>query len=114
MVRVLVVDDDPFIGALVCRVLKRRHIEAEHYTTTVEAHQALEHRGPFSHLLTDARLADPNDGVRLASDVRLRFPSMRVLIMSGSTRSDAQVPAEFVLLTKPFETPALLSALGLG
>ncbi|MBL8936338.1 MAG: response regulator [Archangium sp.] len=114
MVKVLVVDDDPFIGQLVCRVLKRRHHAAEHCATLEAAHQALEQHGPFSHLLTDARLADPTGGVRLASEVRLRYPSMRVLIMSGSTRADASVPAEFMLLPKPFETAALLAALGLG
>ena len=114
MVRVLVVDDDPFIGELVCRVLKRRQHQAEHCTTLAAAHEALERRGPFSHLLTDARLATPREGVQLATEVRARFPSMRVLLMSGASRADAQVPADFVLLSKPFETAGLLAALGLG
>lgn len=114
MVRVLVVDDDPFIGELVCKVLKRRHYEAEACMTLAAAREALSKRGPFSHLLTDARLADPTDGVRLASEVRAGFPAMQILIMSGSTRADACVPAEFTLLAKPFETRTLLAALGLG
>ncbi|MER2559930.1 MAG: response regulator [Myxococcaceae bacterium] len=114
MTRVMVVDDDPFIGALVCRVLKRRRHEAEHCLSLATAREALEQRGPFTHLLTDARLANPSDGVELATETRSRFPSMRVVLMSGATRADAQVPAEFVLLSKPFETEALLAALGLG
>lgn len=113
MVRVLVVDDDPFIGALVCRVLKRRRHEAEHCTTVTAAREALDGRGPFSHLLTDARLATAVEGVQLATEARARFPEMRVLLMSGATRADAQVPAEFVLLSKPFEAADLLAALGL-
>lgn len=113
MVRVLVVDDDPFIGELVCRVLKRRQHDAEHCTTLAAAREALEQRA-FSHLITDARLATPLEGVQLATEARSRFPSMRVLLMSGATRADAQVPAEFVLISKPFETAGLLAALGLG
>ena len=111
--RVLVVDDDDFLSGMVCRALTRRTIESRAVASAEAALTALEHEGPFTHLLTDLRLGG-SSGLTLIDAALARWPELHATIMTGLSREEAGLPDGVRLLIKPFELAELLAVLGLG
>ncbi len=111
---VLLAEDDGALRELISEMLKRSGYRVLAATTPVEAQQmAREFRGPIHLLLTDIVLPGMK-GPGLAEAVSRRRPETRVLYMSGSSEIDPKLrgllPAEALLLHKPFTTEALLLA----
>jgi CheY-like chemotaxis protein len=108
---ILVVDDEPMVRSVVCRLLQEwdfKVVEADDGRTAL--HLAKKLRGVLSMVITD--LAMPYmDGYEFASSFRLLYPDVPILFMTG------QCPDALVgdlsngrehLLFKPFGPDSLL------
>ena len=107
MPSILVVDDEDLIRSLVQRVLERRG-----YTVVAcqTAEEALAQTAPFDLLLVDLILPEM-DGRELAQALRLRWPNLPVVLMSGYLSSDTELPAPPALfLQKPMLPGAVIGA----
>jgi CheY-like chemotaxis protein len=111
--RVLLVDDDPGVRELTQEMLKERG----HLVVVADSGRAaldiLQADAAFDLLLTDYAMPVMN-GSQIATEVRLRWPSLPVLFMTGYVDNDALRPwAELGLpiLNKPFRSEALATAI---
>lgn len=108
---VLVVDDDPRVRRLVCRMLEH----AGHRVLTAEcgeeALRCFEQEGPIDLLLTDVRMPRMS-GVQLASRLKDADPGLAVLLMSGyADAAGAEIQKSGLadaLIEKPFGAADLL------
>jgi PAS domain S-box-containing protein len=112
--RVLVVEDDANLRALVVQLLHRAGYRTFDVGRGLDALTVLEREPEVALLLSDIVLPDGMNGVevaRRAHDVRPRLP---VLFMSGYTEDavihDGRLDAGVALLEKPFSTAALARA----
>lgn len=112
----LLVDDEPGIRSLVARALERAGFRVVQAGSAQEALEAWEpHRGAPRVLITDLTLPGVS-GRELADRLRMRFPDLRVLFISGYTedRTLAGAAASGALgratrfLHKPFTTARLV------
>jgi CheY-like chemotaxis protein len=107
MTRCCVVDDVPMITRLVVRLLQKSgRFEARGFESGDEMLRALDESPEAVDLLiTDLQMAGM-DGVELARRVRLRFPDVRVILISGkATYLATHTPEEAgvdAFLAKPF------------
>ncbi|MFN9453995.1 MAG: response regulator [Gemmatimonadota bacterium] len=112
--RVLIVDDDPQVRAMLALVVGLANIQAE---TAADADAALAQAAATAPdaAIIDARLRG-RDGFALATELRARLPGVRILLMSGDAVTDGiaerahGLGAEF--LPKPFEPTQLLALHG--
>jgi DNA-binding NtrC family response regulator len=112
---VLVVDDDAMMRAFVARVLEQAGYRV---AAVASAEAALETYAaaaddPFRVVLSDVLMPEVN-GVELAHRLLNRHPGVRVLFMSGQGGAEILRQtfqgASFEMLSKPFRTEGLLSA----
>jgi len=108
---ILVVEDDDLVRRMTVRLLRRSGYPTLDSATAEEAEERV--RGDA--LAVDVLLADVglprNGGPELAARLRRRWPTLRVLFMSGLGREAIQVqgvPPGAALLEKPFAPMALL------
>jgi DNA-binding response OmpR family regulator len=103
---VLVVDDDPSVRGLVVSLLRAENFEvvaAERSQDALVVAEQLER--PLDLLISDVNLPGA-DGRRLALEISLFHPQMKVLYMSGVARSaldELGVMGGGDFLEKPFE-----------
>jgi two-component system cell cycle sensor histidine kinase/response regulator CckA len=99
---VLVVEDQPQIKELTCRMLREQGYDV---LGTTDPRQALEicatHDGPI-HLLVTDMVMPRMGGAELVEAARPLRPEMKVLYMSGYTDSNAVHSEEAPFLQKPF------------
>ena len=112
--RILIVEDEPAVCAVIRRTLERSHYSVSCANTAEEALQLVESCEPFDGLLTDLRM--PGMGGReLAKLLCRRFPRLKVLYVSGYPESSIAhggvVDEGLELLQKPFVASALLARL---
>ena len=114
--KILVVDDDTAILEFVDRVLR-----AAGYTTTLatdgpEALKVAEEQGPFDLLLTDVMMPTMN-GDKLARQLRLREPTLKVLYLTGYSdrlfKDKGTLWEGEAFLDKPCTVNSLLQAVSL-
>lgn len=113
-VRLLIVDDDAQMRAMLALVVSLAAITAE---TAPDAEAAL---AAVSRAVPDAVLIDVHlrgrDGFSLAAELRARDPGLRLVLMSGDVASDEMQARARLLgvqfLSKPFDPPTLLAVLG--
>jgi len=113
---ILMAEDDDAIRALAAKVLRRAGytvIAASDGEALLEQLQRLTLEKRPQLLLTDV-VMPTLDGRRLAERIRVRFPAITVLFMSGFTADEAQfggdASAPSGYLSKPFTPAALLSS----
>lgn len=113
MTRILVVDDEPKIRALIRALLTRQGYEIEEASDGVEA-LSLCNRGPSPDLLLTDVVMPGMDGVQLAERVSTLYPATRVLYMSGKCDVESIqsriTSRKFGFIRKPFEIEALGAA----
>jgi|GEM_PF-3001222 len=111
--KVLVVDDDSRLGAMVQRMVDGTGIDLEWVATPSAAFSALERAG-FDVVLTDLRLVT-GDGWEVVDRVSQRWPSLAVGVVTGSTEElDPQALRQRgvdVVVGKPFRRGDLLAAI---
>jgi signal transduction histidine kinase/CheY-like chemotaxis protein len=102
---VLLVEDDPMILTLVTQTLEQYNyivLQAEEGWEGIKV--ARNHKGKIDLLFTDVVMPGLG-GAELATATRELYPDIKVLFMSGYSRSqlnDEGVPADAALLEKPF------------
>jgi DNA-binding response OmpR family regulator len=113
MPRVLVIDDQKGVRAMIAMVLRVNHydvVEAESGAAGLKAFG----EGAFDAAIVDIFLADTS-GVDVMAAVRERFPAFPIVAVSGMTALDfvgeASGLADVVCLQKPFRSNDLLGAL---
>ncbi len=113
MSRVLVVDDQKGVRAMVAMVLRVNHyevVEAESGAAGLKAFG----EGGFDAAIVDIFLAGTS-GVEVMAAIRERFPAFPIVAISGMTALDfmGRAPglADVVRLQKPFRPNDLLGAL---
>jgi two-component system cell cycle sensor histidine kinase/response regulator CckA len=106
---ILLVDDEAGIRGLVRRILRREHYNVIEAATGEEALAiAQKHAGPIHLLLTDVMMPSMT-GPQLAESVRLAFPGVKVVFISGYSQipPTEKLPSA-LLLQKPFTMTDLL------
>lgn len=115
--RILIVDDEPYILRILSFKLRRQGYETAEAASAAEA-EALLGRESFDLMLLDVALEEPTSGFELASRVRAR-PATRtlpiILLTARSLASDVlrgrDVGADGYV-TKPFSTEELIQRVG--
>ncbi|BAM89152.1 hypothetical protein S58_31540 [Bradyrhizobium oligotrophicum S58] len=112
--RILVVEDNPLVGAMASTMLSSMGYRPVVVTNPTSAIAELERPEPIALLLTDILLPGGVTGVDLARQARRRWPELPILFMSGFA-DPSLVPDEFrattTLLAKPFRLGQLSEAI---
>ena len=108
----LVVDDEESIRAYICSVLQGEGFQT---LEAVNATQALQivHRlsGGIDLIVTDVIMPGDMSGLDLAHSVRLAFPAVRIVLISGYPDVEGRVhPPGFEFVAKPFTPQAIVAA----
>ena len=106
--RILVVDDDPGIGAMLTKALARHDFHVDAATSAEEALEKSE------NVTYDAALVDlvmpGRDGKDLAETLRRRFPGLPISLLTGYTHSPL-IPAFEQSSVTVFKKPILIENL---
>ena len=123
---ILVIDDEPDVRDAVKRVLDRAGYAVRTADSAVDALAELE-RIPTDVVITDI-IMPKIDGVQLIESIRDKFPSVRIIAISGGGNfgiaayqptaitttaylASAQQAGAHLVLTKPFDTIDLIQAI---
>ncbi|EJN12191.1 response regulator with CheY-like receiver, AAA-type ATPase, and DNA-binding domains [Bradyrhizobium sp. YR681] len=113
MPRVLIIDDQKDVRAMVAIVLRVNHFEVAEAESGATGLKAFE-EGSFDAAIVDIFLGDTS-GVDVIASLRERAPKLPIIAVSGMTALDfmEQSPhlANVVCLQKPFRPNDLLQAL---
>jgi CheY-like chemotaxis protein len=116
---VLVVDDEDDIRAVMSEVLQLQGytvLAAADAPQALRLLQGLRHETRPDMLVTDIGLPNGMNGRQLADQVRMRWPQLPVLLVTGYAESTVMknetLPAQMELLTKPFGMQALGEKVG--
>jgi CheY-like chemotaxis protein len=112
---VLVVDDEADIRCVMAEVLRLQGYTVLEAADAPEALRQLHETRP-DMLVTDVGLPNGMNGRQLADQVRVQWPQMPVLLVTGYAESTVMrnetLPAQMELLTKPFAMMALAERVG--
>jgi len=100
--RILVVDDDPLTGELICEILRSAGMDASFLTSSTEAAERLQ-REKYHAVFLDMRMPAP-DGAELARQVRASRVNASTVIVGRAFEAGVEF-----LLYKPVEHNKLLS-----
>ena len=109
--RILVVEDMPDVMTTVTEMLVGLGYDI---VTAVDAHSALEvlaQPEPVDGMLTDIGLPNAMNGVSLAKTATEILPGLKIATMSGYKEGDAEIPPQWIHLTKPFLRSDLAAAM---
>jgi two-component system, cell cycle sensor histidine kinase and response regulator CckA len=110
--KVLVVEDEPIVRAVIERTLRERRYRVSVAGSAAEAFALADREGPFDLLVTDVAMPDV-DGRELAQALVTRWSTLLVLFVSGYAQEftlDAERDPGKQFLQKPFEPSELLQA----
>ncbi len=112
--RLLLVDDDPLVRALVSEQLRCAGYNVTECGDGGAAIARLDSGLAVDLLLTDFAMPEMN-GVALAREARKRRPKLPVVVLTGypSEAADAAGEADFALLRKPIDRDALIGRVSL-
>ncbi|OIP50103.1 MAG: response regulator [Deltaproteobacteria bacterium CG23_combo_of_CG06-09_8_20_14_all_60_8] len=107
--RLLVVDDESIVGKRLRQVFSKMGFEIETFVDGAPAMAAMIEK-PFDVVVTDLKMADM-DGMEVLRQVRLLYPTTRVIIITGyadeATAEKARQLGVFEFLAKPFRLDTL-------
>jgi DNA-binding response OmpR family regulator len=108
--RILVIDDDPEICALLSSMLRR---EGFPVCTAEDGPSALEKikRTEFDLLITDIGLPPPIDGIEVVRRARACRPALRSLFISGGGTAQWDDPDNDDFVSKPFHERELVGCI---
>jgi CheY-like chemotaxis protein len=116
---VLVVDDEAEIRTVMAEVLRLQGYTVLEAADAPQALRQLQERGRGGRpdmLVTDVGLPNGMNGRQLADQVRMLWPQIPVLLVTGYAESTVMrnetLPAQMELLTKPFAMNALVDKVG--
>ena len=108
--KVLVVEDDPFIREMAVTGLEDAGHEVIEAASGGEALRLLQAGIAVDALLTDVRMPDAN-GWEVARAYRERFPDLPVLYVTGYSEQMQPVPGG-IIISKPYRMSQVVSVLG--
>jgi len=107
--RILVVDDEQYIGALLSKYLRSSGYACESFTDPAKALEVLRRNG-FDLVISDIKMAGI-DGLQLLSEILKIDPGLDTIMMTGHTGiytySDIIRAGATDFIAKPFELPEL-------
>lgn len=113
--RVLVVDDEPRLAAVVARVLTDAGHAVAVVASAADALRWLD-GNEADVVVTDLGLGDGPNGLQLAQDMRARRPALRIVLLTGWSASldpeDVRGMGIAAVLGKPFRPDELVRAIG--
>ncbi len=105
--RVLVVDDEPIVRELVCRILACSGLDAVAAADGAEALRHFRTGGPAIDLVISDVQMPGISGIELAHRLRAERPGVSILLISGKVPEE-QADFRFPFLPKPFTPNVLL------
>ena len=111
--RVLMVEDDDNVAALVGEMLNERGYDAVRAVSAANALDRLTADGPFDLVFSDMVMPGDMDGLQLAREITRRRPDLPIVLTTGYSAAAASASAEGIrLLVKPYRIDALAAELG--
>lgn len=111
---VLVVEDDDCIRECASEAIEAQGFPVRGFATAEAALACLEEGVLDTEaMFTDVCLAGNLDGITLAIAVRVRWPTVRILVTSGDEAIEKSLPAGIAFLLKPWRIPEMLRHLEL-
>jgi len=106
------VEDEPLLRMLAVAVLEEAGFLAIEARDADEAAVLLESRADIALLFTDIDMPGSMDGLKLAHAVRIRWPPIKILVVSGKQRlQSSDLPSNSRFLRKPYQASALVEEL---
>jgi len=111
--RILAVDDEPSIGAMLRRLLRGDGHQVETAGSTADALDRLRSTS-FDAVVSDLSMGTGSDGLTLAQEIRRDWPGTRFVLASGTVGLDPSLTADRgvdAILQKPYQLDDLRQAL---
>jgi two-component sensor histidine kinase/CheY-like chemotaxis protein len=109
---VLVVEDEMVLRMRAVDIVEDAGFAAVEAVNADEALSILESRSDISLLFSDIQMPGSMDGLKLAHAVHDRWPSIKIILVSGKIRlSDADRPADSRFFGKPLEVKQMIAEL---
>ena len=106
--RILLVDDDREVRTLTAAHLRDRGAVVVEVAAAAEALARLETDGPFDAMVSDIAMPGAMNGLALAEIVRVKWPGMSIVLVSGYSASIAEAGRRGLpVLWKPYELDEL-------
>jgi PAS domain S-box-containing protein len=111
----LLVEDDKEVSALTSELVTALGFSVTHVSSADAALGALANARDIDVVLSDVMMPGGVSGLELAREIRLRHPTLPVVLTTGYVEAVADMKdGEFGLLVKPFSLEALAEALGVA
>jgi DNA-binding NtrC family response regulator len=111
---IFVVEDDGSIRRFICTIL--RYATTAMVVEAADPYAALSIArkigGAIDVLISDIDLSARMNGIKLARELAMTNPSMKVLLMSAADCPECEIPAAWRFLAKPFTTQNFLDRVG--
>ncbi|MBZ5580967.1 MAG: response regulator [Acidobacteriia bacterium] len=108
---ILIVDDDADFRRAITAVMQRAGFRTLGAESGIDALRLIRDVGEsLDLLLADIRMPGEIDGIDVAEFARKAFPTLPVVLMSGSEDLKARRPHIYGFLSKPFRPDVLLNA----
>jgi two-component sensor histidine kinase/CheY-like chemotaxis protein len=109
---VLVVEDEMVLRMRAADIVEDAGFHPIEAVNADEAISILESRSDISLLLTDIQMPGSMDGLKLAHAVHERWPSIKIILVSGRvTPTDAEKPADSLFFGKPLGVEQMITEL---
>ncbi|WP_375411622.1 sensor histidine kinase [uncultured Bradyrhizobium sp.] len=109
---VLVVEDEMVLRMQAVDLVEDAGFNAVEAVNADEALSLLESRSDISLLFSDIQMPGTMDGLKLAQAVRLRWPSIKIILVSGQVKpTEDDKPADSRFFEKPIDVKGMMSEL---
>lgn len=110
----LIVDDEPLIRMELADIVREHGYDALEAGSTSEALSMLQQAGDaFFGLITDVNMPGSRSGMVLANHVRVMWPHIRIIVVSGGRKPFAgELPDDTAFIPKPWRPEQIVMAIG--
>ena len=109
---VLIVDDEPLLRMLAVEAVEDAGFVTLQAADADEAVTLLEANPDVALLFTDINMPGSMDGLALAHAVRNRWPTIKILVVSGQVKlRTSDLPPSSCFLGKPYRADAMIAEL---
>jgi len=109
---VLIVEDEPLLRLLAVSLIEEAGFDTLEASSADQAIAFLETDAHIQIVFTDIDLPGGMDGMRLAAEIRDRWPPIELILTSGHVKvSDAELLARGHFFSKPYDAGQLIRTL---